>query len=217
MNRYPLSPESPVPPLWENYPFRPLFIAAFEKGEFLCVQDQPVENLFLIKSGKVKVCTTSPEGKNLLISFSTPGSLIGHVPLLLQSNSINSVQAATKVTCYAIPIEEFLKVARDNPEFMNHMAVLLAERIQQSEHNATINILSNLEMRLCAYIEQMQNGGFFEDNLSTLSELLGTSYRHLHRTLHTLCKKGILMKAGHGYQILDMNALSAGAGGMYRI
>ena len=218
MKRFPVGPDNPLPPLWENYPFQSVFVAVFEKGEFLCIQDQPLEYIFLLQSGKGRVCILGPDGKNLLINFYSKGSLIGDVEaILLQPEAVVSIQAINRVTCYAVPIEEFVKTAEITPELMNHMAILLAGRAKRSIRNTSVNILSTLETRLCAYIRQMQHDGFFEENLAALSDMLGTSYRHLFRTLRSLCEKGILQKNGHSYQILDMEALSKAAGGMYRI
>ena len=218
MKRFPMSPDSPVPPLWENYPFQSAFIAVFEKGEYLCVQDQPVENLFLIQSGKVKTCITSPEGKNFLVNFYGKGILIGDIEgVLLSPNATSNVQAVTRTVCYGIAMIEFLEVAHQNLDLMNHLAILLAGRTRRIVRNAAVNILSTLEKRLCAYIKQMQHDGYFEENLTTLSDMLGTGYRNLHRTLRVLCEKGILQKKGRGYLILDMDTLSDLAGDMYRI
>lgn len=218
MKRYSVRKSIEEPVQWESYHFPSLFLARFEKGEYLFLEGQPVENLFLIESGIVKGCISGPEGKNLLINFYSKGRILGDVETILnQSEAIASVQAITKVICYAVPGEEFMKTAHQNPALMNDIAVLLAERAKRNVRNAAVTILSDLEMRLCAYIEQTQKDGVFKDNLSNLSDLLGTSYQHLHRTLRTLCQKGILLKTGHIYQITDMEALSVAARGMYRI
>jgi hypothetical protein len=51
--------------------------------------------------------------------------------------------------------------------------------------------------------------GYFEESKTVLSEILGTSYRHLLRTLDSLCAKGVLGKEGKGYSILDEDALTS--------
>ena len=218
IKRYPIPANGQCPTQWKEYHFPSLFVAKFEKGEFLYTEGHPIENLFLIESGKVKVCLTSTEGKSLLINFYSKGHLLGDVETVLsQTEAVTSIQAVTKVICYAVPVEEFLQAACQNPDLMRHIAAVLAERAKRSVRNASINILSNLKMRLCAYIEQTQRDGFFKDNFLALSDLLGVSYRHLHRTLQTLCQEGILQKAGRGYFIKDMETLSLAANGMYRM
>jgi hypothetical protein len=47
----------------------------------------------------------------------------------------------------------------------------------------------------------------FSENLMEISELLGTSYRHLLRTLNNLCEKQVLMKTAEGYEVLDEKTL----------
>ena len=217
MERFSLGKKEAGPPQWESYRFESLFIAKFKRGEFLFVEGQPIENVFLIKSGKTKVFLTGVEGRTLLVCFRAENSLLGEVEMILHSSAMSSIQAVTDVVCYAVSKEEFLKTAMRRSELMGQIAWQLAERTRTNTYNMSANILYGLEMRLCAYIEQTQHEGLFVDNLSALSDLLGTSYRHLHHTLHLLCEKGILQKHEKGYRILDMEALSKAAGGMYRL
>lgn len=49
---------------------------------------------------------------------------------------------------------------------------------------------------------------YFNENLTHLSELLGTSYRHLLRTLNDLCKQGVINKEEEGYRVADKERLN---------
>jgi hypothetical protein len=49
--------------------------------------------------------------------------------------------------------------------------------------------------------------GFFVEKKTEVSEILGTSYRHLLRTFDRLCEKGVLKREGRGYRIADNNLL----------
>ncbi|OYO76234.1 hypothetical protein CG709_15530, partial [Lachnotalea glycerini] len=49
----------------------------------------------------------------------------------------------------------------------------------------------------------------FSENLTALSELLGTSYRHLLRTLRNFCDNGYLLKEKGYYKIIAPNQLRA--------
>ena len=79
----------------------------------------------------------------------------------------------------------------------------MAEIVVQNSINNASNILYPFESRLCAYISMTSQDGTFCEKLTELSEYLGTSYRHLLRTLENLCTKGILEKASDGYRIKD--------------
>lgn len=83
----------------------------------------------------------------------------------------------------------------------------LALRSQCSVYNASLNILNTLESRLCTYIFETSIDDCFSENLSSLCDILGTSYRHLHRTMMKLCEKDILKKHGQNYIIIDRKKL----------
>ncbi len=47
----------------------------------------------------------------------------------------------------------------------------------------------------------------FDENLTEIAELLGTSYRHLLRTLSEFCERGILKKEGSSYIVTEEETL----------
>ena len=48
---------------------------------------------------------------------------------------------------------------------------------------------------------------YFHESLSDTAELLGTSYRHLQRTLKKLQEDGIIDRYSKGYIVLDYDQL----------
>jgi hypothetical protein len=65
-----------------------------------------------------------------------------------------------------------------------------------------------LEERLASYVMNISENNVFCENLTLLAELLGTSYRHLLRTLKSFCDKGYLKKENGVYKIIAPNQLS---------
>ncbi|WOO37548.1 cyclic nucleotide-binding domain-containing protein [Anaerocolumna sp. AGMB13020] len=56
----------------------------------------------------------------------------------------------------------------------------------------------------------------FHENLTEIAELLGTSYRHLLRTLSELCDQGILKKEGSSYIVTDERTLMELSADLYK-
>ena len=69
--------------------------------------------------------------------------------------------------------------------------------------------------RLCSFISFMskqitvddKDYLYFHESLSDTAELLGTSYRHLQRTLKKLQEDGIIDRYSKGYIVLDYDQL----------
>ena len=77
-----------------------------------------------------------------------------------------------------------------------------------------------LENRVASYIISIgtdKNSEIikFDETLTVISELLGTSYRHLLRTLNRLCNKNILKKEEDYYIIIDYKNLEELAADIY--
>ena len=193
----------------ENLDTGDIFLAGYKGGEYILRQGYDVEYLLFIVEGRTKVFVTAPNGKSLFLCSYKSG-VVGDVELMTgDSLAASSVQAITDVWCIAIPVSLYRVKLKNNNIFMNKMAESIAVKLCQSSKNNAVNILNSLESRLCSYIAITSVDGYFEESKTVLSEILGTSYRHLLRTLNKLCTQGVLEKRGKGYSILDEKALTA--------
>ena len=186
-----------------------LVIRNYKKGEFLCEQGFPLECLLLVTAGRIKVYSTASNGKTLLYCFDDPGKAVGEVELMTNGYASSSVCAVTEVQCIIIPHERYRDYLMSNVKFLNRICLTMAEIITETSTNGASNILYPFETRLCAYICTTHVNGLFNQKLTELSEYLGTSYRHLLRTLDSLCVKGVIEKTHRGYVIKDEEQLRA--------
>lgn len=191
--------------------------------EYICFQEEPLEYLSFIVDGRAKVVKDLANGKTLLISFYEPLEVIGDVELIQNIPAVCTVQALD--TCYiiAFPIEKCRAVLQKDIKLLNFICKALAEKLDQMSNNSSINLLYPLENRLASYmdkvaveLEEYKNLRCFNDNLTQLAELLGSSYRHLLRTLNGLCQKEILSRQKEGYIIINEEKLKRLAGALYK-
>lgn len=181
----------------------------FKKGEYLCREEEEVTYLLFILSGKAKISITAANGKTLLLNFYGKGQILGDVEIMLsETMGTANVVAVTEIECIGVPAKYCKEVLSTNIEFMNFIAAMLAKKLDRSSRYSAMNILYTLENRLCAYIVSTHENGEFQDNFTELAELLGTSYRHLLRTMQELCEEGILERCSRTrYQIKDLGAI----------
>ncbi len=180
----------------------------FRKNEYMLRQGYASESILLVLSGKMKVFIMSPNGKTLLFCFYTKRGILGEAEFATGAETAAmSVQAITDVYCIGIPRDRYHDYLTRNIAFMNAVSAALASKLFRCTRNSAVTILYSLESRLCAYIAMMSDNGCFNEKLTEISEALGTSYRHLLRTLDSLCRQGVLRKAGKGYHVEDREAL----------
>jgi len=180
-----------------------LLIRNYSKGEFLFDQGSPLEYLMIVTEGRIKVCSLATNGKTLLFCYSDPGTILGEVELMTHAFASSSVCAVTDVQGIVIPFDRYRDYLLSSLTFMKRICLIMAEIVAQNSINGASNILYPFESRLCAYIAMTNENGYFNEKLTVLAEFLGTSYRHLLRTLENLCKKDVIEKTSQGYLIKD--------------
>lgn len=198
-------------------------LIAFEKGEYLSRDGECVEHLLFFVKGKAKVYINLENGKSLLLCFYYPFMLFGDLELVSQNPASTNTVVIDEVHCIALPLsrvrEELLKDSR----FMGCVCASLGDKLERASKNGTINLLYPLENRVASYIiatmEKVQGEDKlfqFNENLTNLAELLGTSYRHLLRVLNKLVEENFLEKQKGGYVVINEDKLRDLAADIYR-
>ena len=186
----------------------------FDKGELLCRTGHTMPHLLLVLSGRAKISMSDRCGRTLLFCLLDGVGMLGDVELVqAEQEATTTVEALTPLVCLGIPLAANRDRLRGSLAFMNRVSEELAAKLARLSRDSSLTILSVLEPRLCSYIGVAARDGMFHDKWSDLAERLGTSYRHLHRSLESLCTRGVLAREGRAYRILDSKRLAAlGAG-----
>jgi len=195
----------------------------FNKNEYICREAEELINMLFLVDGKAKVSKHLENGKSLLISFYNPLTIIGEVEFIHNKNTDCSVQAIDNTFCIGINIEIVRNKLIKDCKFLLKICDYLGKKLSNDSNNSSINLLYPLENRLASYIiafakidEYKIKKFIFKESYTEISELLGTSYRHLNRTLNKLCSEGILKKNDKEYVIEDYEKLLCLAGELYK-
>ena len=171
----------------------------FDKYEYLSREEEDLEYLLFFIQGKAKVFKTLPNGRSLLLAFYNSIRVIGDIEIVKNQSATSTIQALSTCYCLAIPMKKARLELTNDRKFLKFTCESLAEKLAAVSMNSSINLLYPLENRLASYINEFLTNDEdsniyidFDENLVNIAELLGSSYRHLLRTLNTLSKKGVL-------------------------
>ena len=193
-----------------------LSLLRFQRGEYLFRSGAAMEYLMLVVCGRAKGCRASENGRSLLLTFYSGKGMLGDIELMLGLDCATSdVQAVSECTAVGVPFSQAAELL-GNHAFLLTLARGLARHVERNTQNSVATVLNPLEARLCSYLSIMDDGGLFHEKLTVLAELLGSSYRHLLRTLGSLCQRGVLLKERGGYRVLDGEALRLLGGDTYQ-
>ena len=180
----------------------------FERCEWMLLAEQEISYLYVMLSGKAKVCMSDAGGRNLLLCYYVSEGIMGDVELMMgRHEAISSVQAVSPVVCIGLPLSVYAPALLSHLPFALRAAKGLAIKLHDSVASTTEIILRPFEARLSSYLLQSAQGGVFSERLIDVAEQLGVSYRHLLRALKALCEEGVLEKRKDGYHILKETEL----------
>ncbi|MDE3230255.1 MAG: Crp/Fnr family transcriptional regulator [Chloroflexota bacterium] len=105
----------------------------FGQGEIIFHRDDPGATLFVIKSGRVRIFISSPEGQEVALAVFGPGEAFGELALLDGQPRSASAIAIEPVESYTIQRGDFIAVATRRPRIALQMLATLSRRLRQTD------------------------------------------------------------------------------------
>lgn len=182
----------------------------YEKGEYILKAQTNLEYYYMLVDGKIKVTYLFENGKSMLLKFYKDFNSIGDLELLKNLPITCDIDAVEDSYLIAISSNLLRKLYLDNPKFLRHLIDSLSEKLYATVNNTSYNFVYPLINRLASYlVENLTEKDYIvlDSSFSEISQFLGTTYRHLNRTLKELEEKSIIRCNNKTVYILDENKL----------
>ena len=102
------------------------------KGSILFFQDDPADDLYILRSGSVAIYVSSSDGRELVLGEMRPGDCFGELALITgQTRSITAL-VLRKSEVFIIPGRLFLDLLDSNPEMLRRLLTVTAQRLYAS-------------------------------------------------------------------------------------
>ncbi|WP_442600241.1 Crp/Fnr family transcriptional regulator [Neobacillus sp. D3-1R] len=192
----------------------------FEQGELICSQGDSTEFLYVLVKGKVKIFTTSSEGKTLILSFKNPLEVIGDIEYVQGIDIINTVEAVSAGYMIGVHHDKLNSFLKDYSPFLQFLLDIITQKFYLKSNSMSFNLMYPVEVRLASYLlsinvdeDNLQlNGQISTSHLTDIANLIGTSYRHLNRVIHQFCLNGVIERKKGFLFIKDREGLKLLAG-----
>lgn len=181
------------------------------KGEYVCHQGALLSYLYLLLDGKLQVDAFHPDGNLSVFSFEMPLSVIGDLELFDDQPAHCNVQALENCLVLAAPANSIRSYGYNEPTFLRFLISSLGKKVYFSTH-LLANTLLPLEYRLARYLQfrmAKEGSGFTLEKRDALAAMLGTSTRHLNRTLSELKQCGAIELRNKTLTIQDAAMLTS--------
>ncbi len=182
----------------------------YEKEEYILEAGEELEYYYLLVEGKIKIYYSFENGKSMPLKFYTAFNTIGDLELLKDIPILCNVDAIEDTYFIAIPSAMLREKYFDNVKFLRHLVDSLSEKLYGTINNSSYNFIYPLTNRLSSYlIEHLTDEDCIILNSSYLdiAQFLGTTYRHLNRTLKEMEAKSIIKCEDKKIYVLDIDEL----------
>lgn len=127
---------------------RPIALAP---GQHLFRLGDPVSALYVVKTGRIHLIRHQRDGSALILQKSASGSIVAEASIYAEKYHCDAVASVpTRVT--AIPLADFHRRLRGEPDFAEAWARHLAHELQQARLHAEILSIKTVANRLDAWI-----------------------------------------------------------------
>ncbi|WP_066065103.1 Crp/Fnr family transcriptional regulator [Neobacillus soli] len=189
----------------------------FKKNHILMFENDQSEDVYIIRSGMVKVFRIH-EGKEIILSISMPGDILGEVEALSSDNHrISSIEALENVSVWQITKQDFLKIVDKYPSVLRKAYMILVERTRML--NRLIRYLTFYDVRTKVanllmdlyYNFGKPSGDIFKIDLkmsqSILASMLGVTRESISKILGDFQNEGLIDIREKYFYLLDKNQL----------
>lgn len=182
------------------------------KGRLLYRQeDEPVEGLFLLKQGRVRLFRLSAGGKKIELATLEPGAFFGELPLLGERMRNASAEALVDCTLCMMSQADVERLILGKPQVGLRMLEVLGRRLVASEARLEELAYRGVPARLAAVLLRL---GHRHDNLveglthQELGDMVGAYRETVTKTLDEFQAAGYVELARRRIRIRDPQGLA---------
>jgi CRP/FNR family transcriptional regulator, cyclic AMP receptor protein len=190
----------------------------WKKNSHVFLQGDPLENVYFINEGKVKIYKSDVNGREQIVAILKKGEMFPHVGFFRKGGYPGYSEVLEPASLVVVPISQFEKVLVENPYLSIKVFKVLGEKIVDLQERLEAQILNNTYEQIIKLLirlgelhgEKQENGTIVLKSDFTnkdLANMIGTTRETVSRTLTKLKKDGLIISDSQGNLILDPDVL----------
>jgi CRP/FNR family cyclic AMP-dependent transcriptional regulator len=189
----------------------------FKRGEYLYLEGDPSDRLYVVKSGKVKITKGSSSGKEIVLDIISSGEICGGSAVYSQVNPASAL-AAEDVIAYGLSKKDFLRLLSTYRTLAVQFIMYLGEKLMRAHEMMMSLVASNVEKRIAALLLGLcekhgsQTAQGIRINLrltrQDIADIVGTTVETTIRVMSKLGKQGILITESKHIVVTSKEKLS---------
>jgi CRP/FNR family transcriptional regulator, cyclic AMP receptor protein len=193
-----------------------------DRGDVLLARGEVGDRVLVVESGRVKVSVTTSGGREAVLTFRGPGSLLGDQALVDESPRSATVTAVEPVEVLVVAASTFRAYLTSHPQVALAMLATLSARLRESDRRIAEYAAADTLGRICArLVELCETQGDLDGKTAvritlpiTQEELAGWTGASIEATakaLRSLRALGWVATGRRSIEVLDITSLRARA------
>jgi len=187
------------------------------KGSILFKEGDDGEHLYVIIDGKLKLGTSSGDGRENLLSILGPGEMFGELSLFDPGPRTSTATAVTDAKLLSLSHEKVIPWLKQNPEVSLQLLTRLSQRLRRTNEAVGDLVFSDVPGRVAKALIDLGDrfgkttpeGLLVNHDLTQeeLAQLVGTSRETVNKALADFAGRGWLKLDGRSVLITDVERL----------
>jgi CRP/FNR family transcriptional regulator, cyclic AMP receptor protein len=188
------------------------------KGTILFAEGDEGDHLYVISDGKIKLGTSSGDGRENLLSILGPGEMFGELSLFDPGPRTSTATAVTDAKLLSLGQEKLLPWLVENPKVSLQLLASLAQRLRRTNEAVGDLVFSDVPGRVAKALidlgerfgKKTDEGLFVHHDLTQeeLAQLVGASRETVNKALADFAGRNWLKLDGRAVLITDFERLS---------
>jgi CRP-like cAMP-binding protein len=188
------------------------------KGSVLFAEGDEGDQLYVIAEGKIKLGTSSGDGRENLLSILGPGEMFGELSLFDPGPRTSTATAVTDAKLLSLGQEKLLPWLIENPKVSLQLLASLAQRLRRTNEAVGDLVFSDVPGRVAKALIDLgerfgmktDEGLFVHHDLTQeeLAQLVGASRETVNKALADFAGRNWLKLDGRAVLITDFERLS---------
>ena len=188
------------------------------KGSVLFAEGDEGDHLYVIVEGKLKLGTSSGDGRENLLSILGPGEMFGELSLFDPGPRTSTATAVTDAKLLSLGQEKLLPWLATNPNVSLQLLARLAQRLRRTNEAVGDLVFSDVPGRVAKALidlgerfgKQTDEGLFVHHDLTQeeLAQLVGASRETVNKALADFAGRNWLKLDGRAVLMTDFERLS---------
>ena len=188
------------------------------KGSTLFSEGDPGDHLYVIVEGKLKLGTSSGDGRENLLSILGPGEMFGELSLFYAGPRTSTATAVTDVRLLSLGHDKVIPWVTEHPQVALDLLERLAQRLRRTNEVVGDLVFSDVPGRVAKALLDLgerfgkttDDGLYVHHDLTQeeLAQLVGASRETVNKALADFASRNWIRLDGRAVLITDIERLS---------